>query len=136
MGDLTQTMTRLHEEIVSANRSRQALRSQLIRQTADRRTHVSALCAGFASDLAGARQAWMGRTTSGRSVATRKTEQADQKPRSVQPIRVKERTEEQPHKARTTKPAVRSRVARKSPAKPVARAARAPKHTIKARKRS
>ena len=38
MGVLTQTMTRLHDEIVSASRSRQALRDELIRQTEERRS--------------------------------------------------------------------------------------------------
>ena len=134
MGVLTQTMTRLHEEIVSGNRSRQALRGELMRQTEERRSQVSALCTGFARDLAGAHRAWLERTPSGRSAATRKTEQAEQQSRPAQPTKAKGRAEEKPQVARTPKPAVRMRVARKSPAKPVARAPRAAKHPIKARK--
>ena len=54
MSVLTETMTRLHEEIASANRSRKAFRGELVRQTEERRSQVSALCTGFARDLAGA----------------------------------------------------------------------------------
>jgi len=136
MGVLTQTMTRLHEEIVSANRSRQALRGELLRQTEERRSQVTALCTGFARDLAGAHRAWLGRTPLRRSAATSKTEEAESQPQTARSVKVKEWAKEQPHTAHATKPAVRSRVARKSPAKPVARAPRAAKHPIKARKRS
>ena len=52
MSVLTETMTRLHDEIVSANRSRKAFRGELVRQTEERRSQVSALCTGFARDLA------------------------------------------------------------------------------------
>jgi hypothetical protein len=53
-------MTGLRDAIVSSRQVRMALRSDLIRQAGERRTRVSALCAGFASDRAGARRAWFG----------------------------------------------------------------------------
>jgi hypothetical protein len=37
-----------------------ALRGDLVRQTGERRARVSALCAGFARDRAGAHRAWFG----------------------------------------------------------------------------
>ena len=63
MGVLTQTMTKLRNEIVSAKHARQASQEEREQQTADRRSQVSALCTGFARDLAGAHRAWLGQTT-------------------------------------------------------------------------
>ena len=127
MGVLTQTMTRLHEEIVSANRSRQALRGELIRQTEERRSQVSALCTGFARDLAGAHRAWLGRSPLRRSPAAGKTEAAEPQLSPARPARAKGSLKQKPHAARAAKPAVRSRVARMSLAS---------KRPVKAAKRS
>jgi hypothetical protein len=60
MGVLTVTMTGLRDAIVSSRQVRMALRGDLVRQTGERRMRVSALCAGFASDRAGAHRAWFG----------------------------------------------------------------------------
>jgi hypothetical protein len=53
-------MTGLRDAIVSSRQARMALRGDLIRQTDERRMRVSALCAGFAHDRAGAHWAWFG----------------------------------------------------------------------------
>ena len=71
MGILTQAMTRLRGEIVSSRQSRLALRGALVRRAAERRSQVSALCAAFARDRAGARRAWFGRTPVEREAAER-----------------------------------------------------------------
>lgn len=60
MGVLTETMTGLRDAIVSSRQVRVALLGDLVRQTGERRTRVSALCAGFARDRAGAHRAWFG----------------------------------------------------------------------------
>jgi hypothetical protein len=127
MSVLTQAMTRLHDEIVSASRSRQALRGELIRQTEERRSQVSALCNGFASDLAAAHRAWLGRTPLRRSPASRNTETAEQLLIPAHPARAKGRATQKPLAAHATTPTVRSRVARVSPSS---------KRSIKASKRS
>ena len=61
MGMLTSAMTRLRDEIVSSRRARMEFRGELARRGAERRGEVSALCAGFARDRAGAHRAWLGR---------------------------------------------------------------------------
>ena len=61
VGVLTDTTMRLREEIVASRHMRVALRDDLVRQTDERRSRVSALCAGFARDRAGAQRAWFGR---------------------------------------------------------------------------
>ena len=71
MGVLTEATMRLREEIVALRRMRMALRGDLVRQTDERRTRVSALCAGFARDRAGAHRAWFGPTLSERQTAER-----------------------------------------------------------------
>ena len=60
MGVLTVTMTGLRDAIVSSRQARVDLLGDLVRQTGERRIRVSALCAGFARDRAGARRAWFG----------------------------------------------------------------------------
>ena len=60
MGVLTVTMMGLRDAIVSSRQVRMALRGDLVRQTDERRMRVSALCAGFARDRAGAHCAWFG----------------------------------------------------------------------------
>lgn len=71
MGVLTVTMTRLRDEIVSSRRARVALRGELVRQTDERRNRVSAVCAGFTRDRAGAQRAWSGPTPAERQTAAR-----------------------------------------------------------------
>jgi hypothetical protein len=127
MSVLTESMTRLHNEIVSANQSRKVFRGELVRQTEERRSQVSALCTGFARDLAGAHRAWLGRSPLRRSPTERKTEEAEQHLQPVQQASAKGRAQHKPHAAHATKPAVRSRAARVSPAS---------KRPIKAAKRS
>jgi hypothetical protein len=63
MGVLTQTMTKLRNEIMSGRRARQTSQEEREQQTADRRSQVSTLCTAFARDRAGAQRAWLGRTT-------------------------------------------------------------------------
>ena len=60
MGVLTESMMRLRDEILSSRHLRVALRDDLVRQTSERCGRVSALCAGFARDRAGAHIAWFG----------------------------------------------------------------------------
>ena len=71
MGVLTETAMRLRDQIVASRHARVALRADLLRQTEERRTRVSALCAGFASDRAGAGRAWFGPTPGERRAAER-----------------------------------------------------------------
>ena len=69
MGVLTETTMRLRDEIV-ARAEPGALRGDLARQTNERRMRVSALCAGFARDRAGAGGAWFGPTPGERQIAS------------------------------------------------------------------
>ena len=69
MGMLTNSMTRLRDEIVSSRHSRLAFRGELVRQTEERRSQVSELCSAFSRDRAGAHSAWFGRTTAERQAA-------------------------------------------------------------------
>jgi len=55
---LTESMTRLHSEIVQQGLRRQAFREELARRTKARRESVSGLRAAIARELAGARTAW------------------------------------------------------------------------------
>jgi hypothetical protein len=71
VGVLTETAMRLRDQIVASRHARVALRADLVRQTDERRTRVSALCAGFASDRAGAGRAWFGPTPGERRAAER-----------------------------------------------------------------
>jgi hypothetical protein len=71
-------MMRLRGEIGALRHERAALQSELVRQTGERRTQVSALCAGFARDRAGARRAWSGPTLSERRAAERRQQQSAQ----------------------------------------------------------
>ena len=76
MGVLTVTMTGLRDAIVSSRQVRMALRGDLVRQTDERRTRVSALCAGFARDRAGAHRAWFGPSLFEGRTAERRTSAA------------------------------------------------------------
>src|ERR1035437_9081592 len=62
---------RLRDEIVASRHARVALRGDLVRQTDERRTRVSALCAGFARDRADALRAWCGPRLAERQTAER-----------------------------------------------------------------
>jgi hypothetical protein len=62
VGGLTESMTRLRGEIGAWRHRRVALHDALVKATDRRRTQVSALCADFAGDRAGARRAWLGGT--------------------------------------------------------------------------
>jgi hypothetical protein len=62
VGALTESMTQLREEIVGWRQARASLGAARIQETAERRDQVSALCAGFARDRAGAQRAWRGLT--------------------------------------------------------------------------
>jgi len=84
-------MIRLRDDIVSSRNSRLASRGELVRQTTERRSQVSALCTGFARDRAGAHRAWVGRTPAEREVA--KTEKQR---RPAEPARATVRAERQP----------------------------------------
>jgi hypothetical protein len=64
-------MTRLRDEIVSSRHARVALQGDVVRLTGERRTRVSAVCAGFARDRAGAHRAWFGPALSERQRADR-----------------------------------------------------------------
>lgn len=91
MGVLTVTMTGLRDAIVSSRQVRMALRGDLVRQSDERRTRVSALCAGFASDRAGAHRAWFGPTL----VEGRTAERPHQR-RPVEAAKAKAQPEEHP----------------------------------------
>ena len=71
MGVLTKAMIRLRDEIVTSRHSRLAFRGELVRQTEERRSQISALCTAFARDRAGAHRAWFGPTLSERRTAER-----------------------------------------------------------------
>ena len=71
VGVLTEAMMRLRGEIGAWRHERAALQNDLVRQTDERRTGVSALCAAFARDRAGAHRAWSGPTLSERRAAER-----------------------------------------------------------------
>jgi len=60
MGVLTESMSRLRDEIQQLRRSRQTFRAELARSTESAQAEVAALRRGIANDLAGARRAWSG----------------------------------------------------------------------------
>ena len=125
VGVLTETMMRLRGEIGAWRHSRVALQADLVRRTDERRTRVSALCAVFARDRAGARRAWFGPTVSERRAAERQQQQqlAEEARAKAQAegARAKAQGERQP-------PATaKAKLQRREPAKPVpAPAARLP----------
>ena len=114
MGVLTEATMRLREEMMAWRHMRVVLRGDLVRQTDERRTRVSALCGGFASDRAGAHRAWFGPT-----LFEGQTAERQQRRRLVEAARAKAQAEEQP--PATPKAEPRSH----EPAKPVP-AAQAP----------
>jgi len=58
VGALTESMTRLRDEIVLQRRQREAFQKELVGGSKARRDRVSGLRAAFARDLAGARAIW------------------------------------------------------------------------------
>jgi hypothetical protein len=88
---LTKAMMRLRDDIVSSRHSRLSFRGELVRQTTERRSQVSALCTAFARDRAGAHRAWFGRTPAERKVAER-----EKQGKVVELARPKVRAEQQP----------------------------------------
>jgi hypothetical protein len=58
LATLTESMARLHAEIVCQRLRRQAFRHELVRRTEARRDWVSGLRGAFARDRAGAQAAW------------------------------------------------------------------------------
>jgi hypothetical protein len=68
-----------------------ALRGDLVRQTDDRRIRVSALCAGFARDRAGAHRTWFGPALFEVETAERHRQR-----RLVEPAKAEAPAEEQP----------------------------------------
>ncbi|HUY13901.1 MAG TPA: hypothetical protein VMX16_09780 [Terriglobia bacterium] len=122
MGILTETMTRLRDEIVSSRHARVALRGDLVHQTDERRSQVSALCTAFARDRAGAHRAWFGRTPAQREAAERErqrtmAELASAKPRAERQPSAAAEGEPQRHKTAEPVPA---------PAVPLPQAQRTP----------
>jgi hypothetical protein len=66
-GVLTESMTRLRDEIVALRHNRQSLRSDLAGSAQEMRKRVAALRLALASDMAGARRAWCGPEVAGRT---------------------------------------------------------------------
>ncbi len=60
MGALTDSMTRLRNEILELRHNREAFRAELERSTKEAQVRVSGLRRVIANDLAGARRAWCG----------------------------------------------------------------------------
>ena len=112
MGVLTEATMRLQKEMAALRQVRVALRSDLVRQTGDLRTRVSALCAGFASARAGAHRVWFGPTLFEGRTAERHPQR-----RPAQEARAKAPAEKPPVAAPKAKPR------RHSCAKPVSAAA-------------
>jgi hypothetical protein len=108
MGVLTEATMRLRKEMMAWRHMRVALRNDLVRQTDERRTRVSALCGGFARDRAGAHRAWFGPT-----LFESQTAERQQRRGLVEAARAKAQAEEQP--PATPKAEPRSH----EPAKPV-----------------
>jgi hypothetical protein len=65
MGVLTESMTRLRDEIVVLRHKRWDLRTELERSTKAAQVRVSGLRTAIARDLAGARRAWLGSLSGG-----------------------------------------------------------------------
>ena len=99
MGVLTEATMQLQKEIAALRQVRVTLRSDLVRQTGDLRSRVSALCAGFASDRAAAHRAWFGPTRFGGWTAERHSQR-----RPAEEPRAKAPAEEQPPAIPNAKP--------------------------------
>lgn len=126
MGKLTESMTQLRDEIVSSRHARMVLRGDLVHQTNELRTRVSALCAGFARDRAGAHSAWFGSTLSERQTAERQQQHRLAIEARATPPPAK--AEPQRHKAARPDPSPAARP-------PVARLPQAPRASFKRSKK-
>ena len=126
MGKLTESMTQLRDEIVSSRHARMVLRGDLVHQTNELRTRVSALCAGFARDRAGAHSAWFGSTLSERQTAERQQQHRLALEARATPPPAK--AEPQRHKAARPVPSPAARP-------PVARLPQAPRASFKRSKK-
>jgi hypothetical protein len=130
VGVLTEATMRLREEMGAWRNMRMALRGDLVRQTDERRTRVSALCAGFAGDRASAHRAWFGPKLSKRQTAEmprqpRRAEEAKAKSEEERRVladeaRANARAKQQP----SAKP--KAETHRHAPAEPVAAPATRP----------
>ena len=69
MGVLTESMTRLRDEILVWRHNRQTFRTELERSAKAAQFRVSALRTAIAGDLAGAHRAWFGSTSVGRPIS-------------------------------------------------------------------
>jgi len=128
VGVLTETMMRLRGEIGSWRHVRVALQADLVRQTDERRTRVSALCAGFARDRAGAHRAWFGPTLSERQTAERQ-----QQRRLAEEARAKAQVAERQQQRRLAEEARAKAQAEEARAKAQAEEARAKAQAEEAR---
>jgi len=128
VGVLTETMMRLRGEIGSWRHVRVALQADLVRQTDERRTRVSALCAGFARDRAGAHRAWFGPTLSERQTAERQ-----QQRRLAEEARAKAQVAERQQQRRLAEEARAKAQAEEARAKAQAEEARAKAQAAEAR---
>ena len=100
MGELTKSMTLLRNEIVNCRRARREMQNELARQTKERRKQVSAMCAAFARDRAGAHLVWFGPAVSeSRAAKIQKQQQPAEKTRPQHQDRPRE--SEEPAKAKT-----------------------------------
>ena len=126
MGILTESITQLRDEIVSSRHARMVLRGDLVHQTNELRTRVSALCAGFARDRAGAHSAWFGSTLSERQTAERQQQHRLAIEARATPPPAK--AEPQRHKAARPVPSPAARP-------PVARLPQAPRASFKRSKK-
>ena len=128
MGKLTESMTQLRDEIVSSRHARMVLRGDLVHQTNELRTRVSALCAGFARDRAGAHSAWFGSTLSERQTAERQQQHRLALEARATPSPATTKAEPQRHKAARPVPSPAARP-------PVARLPQAPRASFKRSKK-
>lgn len=132
MGILTETMSRLRDEIVSASRSRQTFRGELVRQTEERRSQVSALCSAFARDRAGAHRAWHGRAPSAHATAKRESARREEQGWPAELARTKTRAAQHAPAPAARPPARQA----KPPVGPAAPGTHAPKHPFKGSRQS
>ena len=117
MGVLTEAMMRLRDEIVSSRHVRVALLGDLVRQTNERCAQVSALCAGFAGDRAGAHRAWFGPVLSERQTSEKAPQRrpaqaagikapAQKQPSATPKVESRGRASARPASARAARPRV------------------------------
>ena len=91
MGVFTEATRALRDEIVSSRRARAVFGRDLVDLTGERRTRVSALCAGFARDRAGVHRAWFGQ-----ALSECRTAEAHRQPTLGETARAENQNEERP----------------------------------------